>query len=489
MHCVECDAVLETAAETCPHCDSNPLLAGRYQLDRTLGRGAHGTVYAATDRHTQQKLAIKELPLRHDMDPTQHALFLREAAVLQQLKHPAIPSFFGQEIAGRGKGRALYLIQAFIEGQTLKEHLTTHRYTEAEVTTVIEEVLDVLNYLHTLSPPVIHRDIKPSNIIRRPDGRLVLIDFGTVRDALQDPDLGGNTVAGTFGYMAPEQFSGNASPATDYYGLGVTALALLSRKEPTTLLDHSGRLQWKQVVDLSPAMTALLEGLLETNPRQRIQSPQAVEETLTRPTPPLLHSPERTPNPLHELNEPDQPLMHRPTAGAQRSNTVVRTSIAAVFLFSMAVFFMVLSTTQSSPPPTPPTPVELPTSTPAPSPIFSPTLPPVPEQHQQRVDIQLGPEDSARAQTYQASHPVVPRVPAAELKQANITESTCTMIYDIAPDGSTSVRGAVDSPDCIDAGYRNAWQALSATRYPPADSERLGKMRIVYRLSDPQQRQ
>jgi hypothetical protein len=77
---------------------------------------------------------------------------------------------------------------------------------------------------------VIHRDIKPSNILRAPDGRLSLVDFGGVLDAAREK--GGSTVVGTFGYMAPEQLHGEATPATDLYALGATIVALLGGVEP-----------------------------------------------------------------------------------------------------------------------------------------------------------------------------------------------------------------------------------------------------------------
>lgn len=288
MYCVGCGATLEDTPKKCPQCGHDPLLEGRYRLERRIGRGANGTVYQATDQERGATIAIKELPLRHDLDSKQLALFRREAAVLQQLSHPAIPRSLGQVIAGTGKARSLYLLQELVPGQTLAAELDTHRYTEAEVYAIVEEVVEVLRYLHDLSPPVIHRDIKPTNLMRRPDGRLMLIDFGTVRDALRDPAFGGSTVAGTFGYMAPEQFSGNACPATDYYGLGVTALTLLSRREPATLLDRTGQLHWRDAVQVSPQLSRLMAGLLEPDPEQRIATPAALRQALDGPTPAAL---------------------------------------------------------------------------------------------------------------------------------------------------------------------------------------------------------
>ena len=141
-----------------------------------------------------------------------------------------------------------------------------------EVVRIVWELLDLLEYLHTLSPPVYHRDIKPGNIMRRPSGPLALIDFGSVRDALVEETIGDSTVVGTFGYMAPEQFQGRAFPGTDLYGLGVTAAVLLTRREPHTMVDGSGRLQWRPYANVDPDLAALIDALVQTDPRHRVSA-------------------------------------------------------------------------------------------------------------------------------------------------------------------------------------------------------------------------
>jgi len=97
----------------------------------------------------------------------------------------------------------------------------------------VHDIADALRYLHGRAPPVVHRDIKPGNIIRRHDGSYALVDFGAVADRLK-PE-GGSTVVGTYGYMAPEQFQGRASARSDLYGLGATALVMLTGREPEDL--------------------------------------------------------------------------------------------------------------------------------------------------------------------------------------------------------------------------------------------------------------
>ena len=94
---------------------------------------------------------------------------------------------------------------------------------QKEIREIATGLLGVLDYLHGRAPPVIHRDIKPSNVLLRPDGTPALIDFGGMR-AWQPAGAAGATVVGTFGYMAPEQAAGQATPASDLYALGATLL-------------------------------------------------------------------------------------------------------------------------------------------------------------------------------------------------------------------------------------------------------------------------
>ena len=258
--------------DPCEHCGESSLLAGRYRLIEIVGEGATGTTYRAEVQGAQ--VAVKEMPLgRAGVDLRR---FEREARVLRELDHDRIPAYVDHFTEGKGKRRTLYLAQAFIDGPTLAEEVKTRRYTEAQVLGILASICDVLGYLHTLQPPVIHRDLKPGNLVRRADGELVLIDFGAVRDVLRDPALGGSTVAGTYGYMAPEQFSGDASPATDLYALGVLGVALLSRRDPLDLM-QGHRLDWQPVVHASAPTMALLEDLLAPLPLDRPASAAAVK--------------------------------------------------------------------------------------------------------------------------------------------------------------------------------------------------------------------
>jgi serine/threonine protein kinase len=279
MLCARCNHAFP-AAPTCPDCGADPYLRGpaeAYRLEAVIGQGGLGTTYRATRLRDGLPVAVKELPLRAVERAKLLELFEREAQTLRQLRHPGIPAYHDHFTDGHGKHLVLCLVQALIPGQTLAQESQSRRYNEAEVWQVVAEVCDILIYLHGLSPPVIHRDLKPANVMRHADGHLVLIDFGAVRDSLKGPQ-GGSTVAGTFGFMPPEQFAGVATPATDLYALGALALSLLTRRDPSSLLDHRHRLQWRDAVSLSPQGVALLSDLLEPDHTRRLQRASNVRE-------------------------------------------------------------------------------------------------------------------------------------------------------------------------------------------------------------------
>ncbi len=277
MLCAQCG---DTTAigQACAVCGRDPHLDGRYRLEHMLGRGATGATYRATRLVDDVVLAIKEIPLHRADSLKALELFDREARVLRSLRHPKIPAFIDSFTVGLGKQMMLCIAQEFIDGESLEKEIARQRPTERDVLNVLGEVLPILSYLESLRPPLIHRDIKPQNLMRRRDGSLVLIDFGSVRDAIKDSLAGGSTVAGTFGYMAPEQFAGLATPATDIYGLGAAALSLLSGVGAERLIGARGGLDWEHKVSMSPALATLISSMLEPEPARRPTASQASEK-------------------------------------------------------------------------------------------------------------------------------------------------------------------------------------------------------------------
>lgn len=313
MFCAACGAEQPAAdLERCAACGAPPLLAGRYRLEVILGQGAHGTTWRAVEVASGRVVAVKELPLRLGAPAKIVQLFEREAAVLQQLRHPGIPDYLDHFVLGAGRQRAMYLVMRFVDGTSLERKLRTHRFDEREVLQILDALLEVLEYLHALSPPVIHRDLKPANVLIEGE-RPVLIDFGSVRDALRDEDLGGSTVAGTFGFMAPEQFAGDALPATDLYGLGALAVALLTRKPPHTLQDVQQRLSWRPHANVGEGTAALLDRLLAAEivdrPASAAEARRAVQRLLSEGTRIDLTGPDDPPPPPAPARPAASPAM------------------------------------------------------------------------------------------------------------------------------------------------------------------------------------
>ena len=262
------------------------LVQSRYKIMDVLGRGGSGITYRAEDAFTGRQVALKELSLRGLSDWKKLELFEREARVLKALDHPAIPDYVDYFQVDTADNRQFYIAQKIAEGQSLAELVAAgDRFSATEVERIAAEVLEVLQYLHSLNPPIIHRDIKPQNLIRGTNGRIYLVDFGAVQMAYREATAFGSTVVGTYGYMAPEQFRGQAYPATDLYGLGATLLNLLTHQNPGDLPQQRLRIDFRSVVTLSAPFADWLDGLIEPLIEDRFQSAEVALEALTRPLP------------------------------------------------------------------------------------------------------------------------------------------------------------------------------------------------------------
>jgi hypothetical protein len=249
------------------------VLLGRYRVIRTLGKGGFGTTWAATDQQTGEAVAIKALDLSRVDDWKAVELFEREAHTLEQLDHPNIPDYLDfVPVRDQDTG---YLVQTLAPGTPLHDLLERQgRFTDEQLEGIAERTLELLVYLESLNPAVVHRDIKPSNLILDDDGEVYLVDFGAVQDAAKRTAEGGSTVAGTFGYMAPEQLHGTASPRSDLYALGMTLIHLASGRHPSDLERQGLKVDFHDAVSLSPALEDFIDRLVEPNPDDRFGSAQ-----------------------------------------------------------------------------------------------------------------------------------------------------------------------------------------------------------------------
>ncbi|MFN6567344.1 protein kinase domain-containing protein [Dendronalium sp. ChiSLP03b] len=272
------------------------LLDNRYLIVRTLATGGFGQTYIAEDtrRPGNPVCVVKHLtPASSDSHFMANAtrLFLTEAQTLERLGiHDQIPrllAYFEEE-------QEFYLVQDWIDGYPLIDELQPgQRWSESKVCQMLQEVLSILQFVHSFG--VIHRDIKPDNIIkRRQDNKLVLVDFGIVKQIrtqiLTPGQINSNvTIAvGTPGYMPTEQGRGNPRPNSDIYALGIIGIQAVTGLNPSQFQEDSqtGEIIWQPWAQVSEELAAILGKMVRYHFKDRYQSAtealQALEPLLAR---------------------------------------------------------------------------------------------------------------------------------------------------------------------------------------------------------------
>ncbi len=246
---------------------------GRYHCTRILGEGSMGRTYLAWDAELEDEVAVKALYPSRLAELKDLELFRREAEVLQKLSHNQIPSYVDAFDEGEGESSCYYLVQEYVEGETLRSIFKgAKRWEEADVVRLGEQLLSVLVYMQGLETPVVHRDIKPENIIvRTSDGLPCLVDFGAVREVVRLTMRGGSTIIGTYGYMPPEQLMGRALPATDLYAVGITLLEALTRETPRDLHGEDAKRMIAEV-NVSASLRRVLARLCAPELTERYES-------------------------------------------------------------------------------------------------------------------------------------------------------------------------------------------------------------------------
>ncbi|MEM8779058.1 MAG: serine/threonine-protein kinase, partial [Cyanobacteria bacterium P01_G01_bin.49] len=229
-----------------------------------------------------QEVIIKFLAINPNVTWEAIKLFEREAQVLKNLDYPNIPNYrdyFTLEKQQESDLTWLVTVQDYIPGISLKQWLNKYQEkTDKKVCRIALEILEILIYLHELSPAIIHRDIKPSNLILGEDGHIYLVDFGAVQDKTRQEGVT-FTIVGSNGYAPPEQLWGQAIPASDLYALGATLMQLLTGKSPSDLL-YNNRLQFSHKVELNPTLVTYLEQLTHPAPEKRIQFARQAHQQL-----------------------------------------------------------------------------------------------------------------------------------------------------------------------------------------------------------------
>lgn len=246
------------------------VLDGKYKILNKVGQGGMSVVYLAMNEKANKQWAVKEV--RKDgvmnFEEVRQGL-VAETDILKRLSHPNLPSI----IDVIDTDESFIIVMDYIQGNSLSKALEEYGAQPQE--NVIEwakQLTDVLGYLHSRTPPIIYRDMKPANIMLKPDGNVMLIDFGTARE-FKEKNLADTTCLGTVGYAAPEQFGGmgQTDARTDIYCLGATLYHLVTGMNPC-----EPPYEIRPIKDINPTLSGGLERIIlkctQRNPNDRYQS-------------------------------------------------------------------------------------------------------------------------------------------------------------------------------------------------------------------------
>jgi eukaryotic-like serine/threonine-protein kinase len=254
-------------------------LGGRYRLDERIASGGMGDVWRGTDEVLGRTVAVKILlPALLD-EPGFAERFRGEARTMATINHPGVVDVYDygsdQQVA--------FLVMEYVEGDALSRTLNrVGRLTPARTMALVAQAAEALHAAHTNG--IVHRDVKPGNLLVRPNGTLVLTDFGIARSALVGQLTVAGAVLGTASYISPEQASGGtATPASDVYALGVVAYQCLSGHRPfdgetpvDIAMKHVRDAPPPLPGDIPPAVRRIVERALAKDPAARWPSAAAL---------------------------------------------------------------------------------------------------------------------------------------------------------------------------------------------------------------------
>ena len=211
--------------------ETGSLIDGKYRVLRVVGRGGMSVVYQAVNEKENKIWAIKEVRKENirSSEGLRQNLSI-ETEYLKKLDHPNLPKIV--EVIDTEE--AVLIVMDYIEGNTLMKAIEeTGAQDQDEAVGWALQLCDVLGYLHSRVPPIIYRDLKPSNVMLKPDGTIMLIDFGTARE-FNSANSEDSAWFGTQGYAAPEQYGGHGQTdeRTDIYCLGATLYHLVTGHNP-----------------------------------------------------------------------------------------------------------------------------------------------------------------------------------------------------------------------------------------------------------------
>ena len=255
-----------------------------YELIKQIGEGAMGETWLIKNRVNKSMAALKCLKLNTIKDLKSVELFKREAELLQSIHVEGVPKFLDYLTDDAGNG---YLLQEYIQAESIQDFLdNNYIFPEDEALDIVQKLARIIYELQTYySPPIIHRDIKPSNILYDDQNhRVYLIDFGSVTHPQKK--TGGSTIAGTFGYMPPEQMVNDVVIQSDYYAIGATLLHMLTGKFPGNMSSEMFQIDFVPIIKENAPQTTertiyILKKLLSKDPEERSKTPYELIELLS----------------------------------------------------------------------------------------------------------------------------------------------------------------------------------------------------------------
>jgi TPR repeat protein len=338
LPCPFCNADVESAdnapPQHCTACGRDLVVCKKFRLRGVLGRGGMGVVYDGVRETDKKAVAVKLMALKDDW--TSWELFERSTEVLRGLKHSRLPHVFAFDRTESGR---LILVREAFDGGTLEERIRKRddRLEPKRVRQLLIDLLELLEYLQHLVPPVIHRDIKPANIMFRSkdDWDPVLVDFDTV--AAPQSQRSGLTVVGTPGYAAPEQFAAESTPASDIYGLGATMLFVATHTDADSLPRKKGKFDVeKDLRNIDADVRHALLKMVEPESAKRYARARDVLKDLEKGV--TSDEPKPEPKPEKPKSAARQPLRH-PDPFAGRS--IVMLIFLGIRWFFVALFKLV----------------------------------------------------------------------------------------------------------------------------------------------------
>ncbi|MGF1479041.1 MAG: protein kinase [Cyanophyceae cyanobacterium] len=265
--------------ERCQDCNNLLHINGRYWLVRPLrdlDTSPYFEIFQADDCQQKQPKVLKSLK---SSQSKYRELFEQEAEILIRSRHPGIPraelgEYFTVELNNGQRLQCLAMEK--IAGQDLEKWVQKHgRISQDMALRWLKQLAEILGYVH--QQELFHRDIKPANIMRKPDGQLVLIDFGTARE-MTTTVVAGQTITAvhSLGYTAPEQIEGRAVPQSDFFALGRTFVRLLTGKQP-----HELKTRWQDSASqISAPLANLIDRLMAQSVENRPQDTHAIRQRL-----------------------------------------------------------------------------------------------------------------------------------------------------------------------------------------------------------------